>query len=109
MGGREGGEGLTGLPRDSLGPFMTDNGNPPRITATAGTSWLDQGCPHCPKFPTAADPRSGGPCFSATVTDYPFRPAMVHRLGRPLPPPTIYSNKGPSSVEKLPFTALNRS
>ncbi|CAG8848504.1 40243_t:CDS:2, partial [Gigaspora margarita] len=96
---------LTGLPRDSLGPLMTDNGNPPRITATAGTrnlpsSWLDQGCPHCPIFPTAADPRSGGPCFSATVTDYPFRPAMVHRLGRPLPPPTIYSNKGPSSVEK---------
>jgi len=31
---------------------------------------------------------------------------MVHRLGRPLPPPTIYSNKGPSSVEKLSFYGI---
>jgi len=50
-------------------------------------------CPHCPIFLTAAEHSSGDPCFSATVADYPLRPAMDHWLGRPLPPPTIYSKK----------------
>src|SRR5690606_12122855 len=32
--------------------------NPKAFIAHAG--WLDQGCPHCPKFPTAASRRSLG-------------------------------------------------
>ena len=35
--------------------------------------WLDQGCPHCPKFPTAASRRSLGrvsvPVWRAVLSD----------------------------------------
>ena len=42
-------------------------------------AWLDQGCPHCPKFPTAASRRS------PSVAGRPLRPATDRRLGEPLP------------------------
>jgi len=72
-------------------------------------SWLDQGYPHCPIFLTAAEPSSGDPCLSATVVGHSLKPTMHHRLGRPLPPPTIYYRIGSSAGGKLPFElwALN--
>jgi hypothetical protein len=74
-------------------------------------SWLDQGCPHCPRFLTAAEHSSGDPCFSATVVGRSLKPTMHHRLGRPLPPPTIYYRIGSSAGGKVPFElwALNPS
>ena len=44
-------------------------------------AWLDQGCPHCPKFPTAASRRSLG---RVSVPVW-LRPATDRRLGEPLP------------------------
>ncbi len=42
---------------------------------------LDQGFPHCPRFPTAAFQKFG-PCLSPNVADQPLRPAKHYRLGR---------------------------
>ena len=74
-------------------------------------SWLDQGCPHCPIFLTAAEHSSGDPCFSATVVGRSLKPTMHHRLGGPLPPPTIYYRIGSSAGGNVPFElwALNPS
>jgi len=66
-------------------------------------SWLDQGCPHCPIFLTAAEYSSGDPYFSATVVGRSLKPTKHHRLGGPLPPPTIYYIIGSSAGGKLPF------
>jgi hypothetical protein len=66
-------------------------------------SWLDQGCPHCPIFLTAAEHSSGDPYFSATVVGRSLKPTKHHRLGGPLPPPTIYYIIGSSAGGKLPF------
>ena len=46
---------------------------------------------------------SGGPCFSATVVGRSLKPTMHQRLGRPLPPPTIYYRIGSSAGGKVPF------
>ena len=48
------------------------------------TELLDQGCPHCPIFPTAASRRRGR-ISSPLVAVHPLRPATYHRLGGPLP------------------------
>jgi len=53
-------------------------------------SWLDQGFPHCPIFLTAANNNLNDPYFSAIVVDRSLKPTKHHRLGRPLPLPTIY-------------------
>jgi len=53
-------------------------------------SWLDQGCPHCPIFLTAAEHFSGDPYFSATVVGRSLKPTKHYRIGSPLPPPTFY-------------------
>ena len=56
-------------------------------------AWLDQGCPHCPKFPTAASRRSPGrvsvPVWLIILSDqltivalvghYPTNQLIVHR------------------------------
>ena len=46
-------------------------------------AWLDQGCPHCPKFPTAASRRSLGrvsvPVWRAVLSDPLQIVALVSR------------------------------
>jgi len=66
-------------------------------------SWLDQGFPHCPIFLTAAEYASGDPYLSATVVGHSLKPTMHHRLGGPLPPPTIYYRIGSSAGGNHPF------
>jgi hypothetical protein len=66
-------------------------------------SWLDQGFPHCPIFLTAAEYFSDDPYFSATVVGRSLKPTKHHRLGEPLPSPTIYYRIGSSTDGKVPF------
>ena len=46
-------------------------------------AWLDQGCPHCPKFPTAASRRSLGrvsvPVWLVVLSDQLLIVALVSR------------------------------
>ena len=60
--------------------FRTKELYNPKAFFTHAT-WLDQGCPHCPKFPTAASRRSLGrvsvPVWLAVLSDQLLIVALV--------------------------------
>src|SRR5687767_12719360 len=77
-------------------------------------AWLDQGCPHCPKFPTAASRRSLGrvsvPVWLIILSDqlpivalvghYPTNKLIGHR---PLPKREALSGPPLSSIELMRY------
>ncbi len=77
-------------------------------------AWLDQGCPHCPKFPTAASRRSLGRVsvpvwliilsdqlpIVALVSRYPTNQLIGHR---PLPQREALTGPPLSSVEHMRY------
>ena len=67
----------------SLSSHLKEFYNPKAFITHAAS--LDQGCPHCPIFPTAASRRSLGRVSVPSVADHPLKPAIDRSLGELLP------------------------
>ena len=73
-------------------------------------AWLDQGCPHCPIFPTAASRRSLGrvsvPVWLIILSDQ----LLDRRLGEPLPHQLANQTRanpiGDKSLDRRAYTVL---